>query len=76
MIKKEEDLSGLPEDIIQASKSKAKDLEMDDAWVFTLDFPSYDPFMKFADNGKLRQIFYIEYLNKASAGRKIRMMSL
>lgn len=70
VITDESDLAGLPEDIIQVAKNKAKELNMPDAWVFTLDFPSYDPFMKFADNGKLRQIFYIEYLNKASAGKK------
>lgn len=70
IIKDEADLTGLPEDIIQAAKNKAKELDISGAWVFTLDFPSYDPFMKFADNGKLRQIFYIEYLNKASAGKK------
>ena len=70
IINTKEDLSGIPEDIVQAAKNKAIELDMAEKWLFTLDFPSYDPFMKYADNGKLRQLFYIEYLNKASAGKK------
>lgn len=38
------------------------------AWVFTLDYPSYGPFMKFSDRGDLRKKLYIEYLSKATSG--------
>jgi Zn-dependent oligopeptidase len=50
----EKDLKGLPEGTIEAAKSlaKSKDLE---GWVFTLDFPSYIPFVTYADNRELRK---------------------
>ncbi len=66
IITEPKDLSGLAEDIIEAAKhaAQAKNLE---GWLFTLDYPSYGPFMKFADNRELRKKFYIEYLSKASS---------
>jgi peptidyl-dipeptidase Dcp len=53
-ITNENDLKGLPEGTIEAAKSlaKSKDLE---GWVFTLDFPSYIPFVTYADNRELRK---------------------
>ena len=50
----EKDLSGLPEGAIEAAHEVAKSLEKD-GWVFTLDFPSYMPFMTYADNRELRK---------------------
>ncbi len=70
IIKNTEDLSGLPEDLIQAAALKAKENGIESAWVFNLDYPSYGPFMKFSDNGALRKTLYIEYLTRASAGKK------
>jgi oligopeptidase A len=35
-------------------------------WIFTLDYPSYFPFMQYADNRKLREIFYYAYSTRAS----------
>ena len=53
-ITNEADLKGLPEGTIEAAASlaKSKDLE---GWVFTLDFPSYLPFVTYADNRELRK---------------------
>ncbi|MFD0778135.1 hypothetical protein ACFQZF_06290 [Flavobacterium myungsuense] len=50
----ESDLKGLPEGTIEAAKAlaKSKDLE---GWVFTLDYPSYIPFVTYADNRELRK---------------------
>lgn len=49
-----ENLSGLPEgaieDAAQTAKSKNKE-----GWIFTLDYPSYIPFMTYADNRELRK---------------------
>ena len=59
----EKELSGLPESVKEAAKeiaiSKGKD-----GWVFTLDYPSYIPFMTYADNRELRKKLAI------SAGKK------
>ena len=53
-ISNESDLKGLPEGTIEAAKSlaKSKDLE---GYVFTLDMPSYLPFMTYLDNRELRK---------------------
>ncbi len=50
----EKDLSGLPEGVIEAAQEVAKSMEKD-GWVFTLDYPSYIPFMTYADNRELRK---------------------
>lgn len=57
------DLEGLPDSTLEmaAEVAKSKDKE---GWVFTLDYPSYIPFVTYAKNRKLR-----EELTKAS-GRK------
>jgi peptidyl-dipeptidase Dcp len=50
----EEDLKGLPEGTLEAAKAlaKSKDLE---GWIFTLDHPSYLPFVTYAENRELRK---------------------
>jgi peptidyl-dipeptidase Dcp len=63
-ITNESDLAGLPEGTIEAAKSlaKSKDLE---GWIFTLDFPSYIPFVTYADNRELRKEMAIAAGKKA-----------
>jgi peptidyl-dipeptidase Dcp len=58
------DLKGLPEGTIEASKSLAKSKGLD-GWIFTLDFPSYIPFVTYADNRKLRKEIAIAAGKKA-----------
>ncbi len=50
----EADVDGLPEGIKEAAAgmAKAKDL---DGWLFTLDYPSYIPFMTYSSSRDLRQ---------------------
>ncbi len=48
------DLSGLPEGAKEAAKSLAKSKNKE-GWLITLDYPSYIPFMKYADNRVLRK---------------------
>jgi peptidyl-dipeptidase Dcp len=50
----ESDLDGLPEGVKEAAKLTAKQKEKE-GWVFTLDFPSYYPFMTYSSNRKLRE---------------------
>ena len=50
----EEDLKGLPEGIRSAAASLAKS-KGKDGWIFNLHFPSYLPFMKYAENRELRK---------------------
>ncbi len=53
-ITKEADLKGLPDGAkeMAASLAKSKNLE---GWVFTLDFPSYLPFVTYVENRELRK---------------------
>ncbi len=60
----ENDLSGLPESVKEAAKEIAKSKEKE-GWVFTLDYPSYIPFMTYADNRELRKKFAIAAGKKA-----------
>ncbi|MFM9826565.1 M3 family metallopeptidase [Flavobacterium sp.] len=53
-ITNENDLKGLPEGTIEAAQSLAKSKELE-GWLFTLDYPSYIPFVTYADNRKLRK---------------------
>ena len=48
------DLAGLPEGVIEAARMLANEKKIE-GWVFTLDYPSYIPFMTYADNRKLRE---------------------
>lgn len=50
----EKELSGLPEGTIEAARELAKNLKKE-GWVFTLDYPSYIPFVTYADNRELRK---------------------
>ncbi|WP_299669792.1 M3 family metallopeptidase [uncultured Polaribacter sp.] len=50
----EKDLSGLPESAKEAAKQLANEKEKD-GWIFTLDYPSYIPFLTYADNRTLRK---------------------
>ncbi|GAA3616609.1 M3 family metallopeptidase [Flavivirga amylovorans] len=54
LITNEDDLSGLPEGAKEAAKQLAESKEKE-GWLFTLDYPSYIPFMTYADNRELRK---------------------
>lgn len=63
-ITNENDLKGLPEGTIEAAQSLAKNKELE-GWIFTLDFPSYIPFVTYADNRELRKEIAIAAGKKA-----------
>jgi len=58
------ELSGLPEGTIEAARLLAKNQEKE-GWIFTLDHPSYIPFMTYADNRELRKKMAIAFGAKA-----------
>ncbi len=53
-ITNEEDLAGLPDGVIEAAKNLAEQQEKQ-GWIFTLDYPSYLPFVTYAKNRELRK---------------------
>jgi oligopeptidase A len=59
------ELSGLPEDALQAAQEAASEAGKT-GWLFTLKAPSYLPVMQFADNRALREKIYRAYATRAS----------
>ena len=60
----EEDLKGLPEGAKEAAADLAKS-KNETGWIFTLDFPSYVPFVTYVENRELRKNMAISYGKKA-----------
>jgi peptidyl-dipeptidase Dcp len=56
----EKDLSGLPEGTVEAAYLLAKSQDKN-GWIFTLDYPSYIPFVTYADNRELRKKMAIAF---------------
>ena len=61
---KEKNLSGLPESAKEAAHQLAKE-KGKKGWVFTLDYPSYIPFLTYANNRELRKKMAIAAGKKA-----------
>jgi peptidyl-dipeptidase Dcp len=61
----EKDLSGLPDHAIEAAAEVAKEKGKEGSWLFTLHFPSYIPFMTYADNRDLREKMFRAYGSRA-----------
>lgn len=62
-ITNKKDLAGLPDGIKQAAAQTAEEKKKE-GWVFTLDYPSYVPFMTYADNRELRKKMAIAFGSK------------
>ena len=63
------DLAGLPENVVAAAKAEAKERKMA-GWVFTLAYPSYGPFITYADNRSLREKMWRAYNSRGNRGNK------
>ena len=64
LISDKNDLAGLPEGTLEAAKQLAESKNKE-GWLFTLDYPSYIPFMTYADNRALRKKLAIASGKKA-----------
>ncbi|WP_299336015.1 M3 family metallopeptidase [uncultured Psychroserpens sp.] len=69
-ITEEADLSGLPEGAKEAAQQLAESKNKD-GWLITLDYPSYIPFMTYADNRELRKQLAIAAGAKAFKGDEL-----
>lgn len=58
------DLAGLPEGVVEAAAITAKSKNKE-GWMFTLAYPSYIPFMTYAENRSLRQTMYMANATKS-----------
>ena len=64
----DKDLEGLPESFLDAAKQAAKGKDREDAWLVTLDAPSYVPFMKYSARRDLREKLYKMYNRQCTSG--------
>ncbi|MBT3541982.1 MAG: M3 family metallopeptidase [Flavobacteriaceae bacterium] len=53
-VQKEKNLKGLPENIVEMAQQIAEQKGLK-GWIFTLDYPSYVPFMTYSENRELRK---------------------
>jgi len=65
----ENDLDGLPDFVREAAAQEAKDRKLD-GWVFTLQFPSYVPFMKYSRKRELRKKMFMAYSFRGNHGNE------
>ncbi len=70
VIDKKEDLSGLPEGLITTAAQTAKNMKMDGKWVFTIQYPIMEPFLKYSDRRELREKLFTGYFMKGDNDNK------
>jgi len=68
VLENESDLSGLPDGIKEAASIASQEKGYKGSWLFTLQAPSYVPFMEYADNRTLREKMYRAFMSKSSKG--------
>jgi oligopeptidase A len=66
-LENESDLAGLPDSVRDAARQRAE-ADNKNGWLFTLDAPSYIPFMQYAERRDLRQQMYTAFATRASSG--------
>lgn len=71
----EEDLKGLPKQVIEAAGIMAQHKGLE-GWVFTLDFPSYVPFITYAENRSLRKKMVLAHGKRGFQNNKNNTISL
>ena len=65
VIRNEQDLAGLPASALAQAKQTAESQDQD-GWMITLQFPSYQAIMTYADDRELRREHYEAYATRAS----------
>jgi peptidyl-dipeptidase Dcp len=65
----EKDVAGLPESVKEAASQQAKEQDKE-GYIFTLQYPSYIPFLTYADNRELRKEMAIAAGKKAFQDNK------
>ena len=66
VIYKDEDLAGLPDEVVQAAAEMAEERGMPGKWVFTLQKPSFIPFLMNSSKRELRKIVFKAYVNRGN----------
>ncbi len=68
IIEDKAELSGLPTSAIDAARHAADDKGYDGKYLFTLDYPSFGPFLQYADNRAHRETIWCAFSSRAWLG--------
>jgi peptidyl-dipeptidase Dcp len=66
VIENKDDLAGLPENVVAGAAEQAKADGMDGKWVFTLQKPSWIPFVTYSEKRELREKIYKAMYNRGN----------
>lgn len=70
VLDEESELKGLPESAIEAAKHLAEEKGEEGKYAVNLDYPSFVPFMTYAENRELREKLYKAFSSKAFKGNE------
>ncbi len=66
ILENESDLAGLPERVVTMAALLAEERGKPGKWLFTLDKPSWIPFLQFSERRDLREKIYMAYINRGN----------
>lgn len=66
VVENKEDLAGLPESSIQSAAELGKTKGHEGKWVFTLQKPSFIPFLQYSEKRYLREKIFKAYINRGN----------
>lgn len=66
VIENKDDLAGLPEDVIKAAAELAVAKNMEGKWAFSLQKPSFIPFLQYSKKRELREKIFKAYVNRGN----------
>jgi peptidyl-dipeptidase Dcp len=70
LISDKAELTGLPEDVVNAAAEMAKAKGHEGKWAFTLQKPSFIPFLQYSDRRDLREKLFRAYINRGNNGNE------
>jgi peptidyl-dipeptidase Dcp len=70
IIDNKDDLAGLPADVIQSAAEMANSKGHEGKWVFTLQKPSFIPFLQYSQKRELREKVFKAYINRGNNGNE------
>jgi len=66
VIENKDDLAGLPAGVIQSAAEMARARGLEGKWLFTLQKPSFIPFLQYSEKRDLREIVFKAYINRGN----------
>jgi len=66
VVDNKDDLAGLPDAVVQAAAEAAKSKGQEGKWIFTLQKPSFIPFLQYSPRRELREKLFKAYINRGN----------